>query len=95
MSLRGSIEQDVIRRRIAAQRGQMIDRAPELVFQVMDDRAGSRYALRHLGAAKSVQRFDLEMFAQREDCLLWQKRIAVVIERVIDFADLLLLFRGD
>ncbi len=61
----------------------------------MNDRTGSRHCLRHLRATKSVERFDLEMFAQREDRLLGQKRVAVILERVIDFADFLLLFQAD
>ena len=50
---------------------------------------------RHLRAPEAVERFDLEMFAQGEDCLFWQKRVTVVFERVIDFADLRFLFRAD
>src|SRR2546430_9248708 len=53
IALGGRIEQDVIRRRIAAQRGQMIDLAPELVLQIMDNRARGGDGLRHLPAAKS------------------------------------------
>ena len=73
----------------------MIDLPPKLMFQVMNDRAGSRYCLGHLRAAKSVERFDLEMFAQREGRLFRQKCIAVVLKCVIDFTDVLLLFRAD
>src|SRR4029077_14757870 len=43
----------------------------------------------------AVERFDLEMFAQSEDCLFWQKRVTVVFERVIDFASLPFLVRAD
>src|SRR5947207_7905814 len=61
----------------------------------MHDRACSRCCLAHLRAAKSVERFDPEMFAQREDCLFGQKRVAVVLQYVINFAHLLFLFRAD
>ena len=73
----------------------MIDFAPQLMLQIMHDRARRSDCLRHLRATKAVERFDLEMFAQGEDCLFWQKRVAVVFERVIDFADLRFLFRAD
>ena len=73
----------------------MIDLPPKLMLQVMNDRASSRHCLRHLRAAESIQRFDLEMFAQRKDCLFRQKRVAVILKCVIEFADLLFLFRAD
>jgi len=57
----------------------------------MHHRSRSGDRLRHLGAAKSVERPNFEMFAQSEDCLFRQKRVTVVFKRVIDFADLLLL----
>ena len=73
----------------------MIDFAPELVFEVVNDCTGCGYCLGHLRAAKSVERFDFEMFAQREDCLFWQKRVAVILKCLIDLTDLFLLFRAD
>src|SRR5438128_6912064 len=73
----------------------MIDLAPELVLQIMDNRARGGDGLRHLPAAKSVKRFDLEVFAQGEDCLFRQKRIAVVAKRIRDFLELLLLLIAD
>ena len=66
----------------------MIDFAAQLVFQIMHDCACRRNGGRHLLAAKSVERLNLEMLAQCEDCLFQQKRIAVVFQRVIEFADL-------
>src|SRR6266566_5438577 len=61
----------------------------------MDDRPSRSDRRGHLPATEAVERFDLEMFAQGEDCLFRQKRIAVVFERVIDFASLRFLFRAD
>src|SRR6266699_498505 len=46
-------------------------------------------------STKAVERLDLEMFAQCEACLFQQKRVAVVFEGVIEFADLRLLFRAN
>ena len=61
--MRGSIEHDVLSGRIAPQRGEMIDFAPKLVLQIMNNRARSGDCLRHLPTPESVQRFDFEMFA--------------------------------
>ncbi|KAG0506491.1 MAG: hypothetical protein Udaeo_01230 [Candidatus Udaeobacter sp.] len=61
----------------------------------MHDCPGRSDCRRHLRAPEAVERFDLEMFAQGENCLFWQKRITVVFERVIDFAGLSFLFRAD
>src|SRR5437588_5251724 len=61
----------------------------------MHNRARGCDGLRHLPAAKSVKRFDLEVFAQRKDCLLGEKRVAVVAKRIRDFLELLLLLIGD
>jgi len=58
----------------------------------MNHRSRSGDRLRHLGAAKSVERFNSEMFAQSEDCLFRQKRVTVVLKRAIDFADTLCCF---
>src|SRR5437762_12687812 len=73
----------------------MIDLAPELVLQIVDNRARGGDGLRHLPAAKSVERFDFKMFAQGEDCLFGQKRVAVVAKRIRDFLELLLLLIAD
>jgi hypothetical protein len=48
-----------------------------------------------LPAAKSLERFDLEVFAQGKDCLFGQKRVAVVAKRIRDFLELLLLLIAD
>ncbi|KAG0506027.1 MAG: hypothetical protein Udaeo_06060 [Candidatus Udaeobacter sp.] len=61
----------------------------------MHDCPGRSDCRRHLRASEAVERFDLEMFAQGKNCLFWQKRIAVVFERVIDFAGLRFLFRAN
>ena len=61
----------------------------------MHNRARSCDGLRHLPAAKSVKRFDLEVFAQRKDCLFGEKRVAVVAKRIRDFLELLLLLVAD
>src|SRR6266850_7832095 len=61
----------------------------------MNNRPGCSDCCGHLRATEAVERFDLEMFAQCEDCLFWQKRVAVVFERMIDFAGLRFLFRAD
>ena len=61
----------------------------------MHDRAGRSDRRGHVRAAEAVERFDLEMFAQGEGRLFRQKRVAVVFERVIDFAGLRFLFRAD
>src|SRR5436305_817611 len=73
----------------------MINLAPKLMFQIMNDRARSRYSLQHLRAAKSIQRFDFEVLAQSKDCLFWQKRVAVVAKRILNFLKLLLLLVAD
>src|SRR5437773_11188702 len=73
----------------------MINLAPKLMFQIMNDRARSRYSLQHLRAAKSIQRFDFEVLAQSKDCLFWQKRVAVVAKRILNFLKLLLLLIAD
>jgi GNAT superfamily N-acetyltransferase len=54
----------------------------------MNDRARSCDRLRRLSATESVERFDPEMFAQREDRLFRQKCVTVVAERAVDFAKL-------
>src|SRR6476620_8111452 len=61
----------------------------------MHNRPGCSDRRGHLRATEAVERFDLEMFAQGEDCLFWQERVAVVFEGVIDFAGLRFLFRAD
>src|SRR4030095_4848975 len=61
----------------------------------MHDRPGRSDCGGHLRATEAVERFDLEMFAQGEDCLFWQKRVAVVFERMINFTGLRFLFRAD
>ena len=61
----------------------------------MHDCPGRSDCRGHLRAPEPVERFDLEMFAQGEDCLFWQKCVAVVFERVIDFTGLRFLFRAD
>ena len=73
----------------------MIDLAPELVLQIMDNRARGGDGLRHLPAAKSVERLGLEVFAQGENCLFGQKRVAVVAKRIRNFLELLLLLIAD
>ena len=65
------------------------------MLQVMHDSPRCRHSGRHLDATKAVERLDLEMFAQCEACLFQQKRVAVVFEGVIEFADLRLLFRAN
>src|SRR5215831_1667924 len=61
----------------------------------MHDRPGRSDCRRHLPASEAVEGFDLEMLAQGENCLFWEKRVTVVFERVIDFTDLRFLFRAD
>src|SRR4029450_1851150 len=61
----------------------------------MNDCARGGDRSRHLAAAKSIQRFRLEMFAQGEDRLLRQERVAVVLKRMIDLAKLIFLFGAD
>src|SRR5213080_148454 len=61
----------------------------------MHNRARGCDGLRHLPAAKSVKRFDLEVFTQRKDCLFGEKRVAVVAKRIRDFLELLLLLVAD
>src|SRR4029077_14623547 len=89
------VEHDVFCRRIAAQRGEMIDVTPKLVLQIMNDCARGSDRLRHFSAAESIQRFRFEMLTQGEDRLLRQKRVAVVLERVIDVTELIFLFGTD
>ena len=64
----------------------MIDLSPKLMLQVMNDCARGRDCLRHVRATKTVQLFNLKMLAQREARVLGQKGIAVILDRVIDFA---------
>src|SRR5436305_6438930 len=73
----------------------MINLAPKLMFQIMNDRARSRYSLQHLRAAKSIQRFDFEVLAQSKDCLFWQKHESIVAKRIVNFLKLLLLLVAD
>ena len=89
--MRRGIEHHVVSRRIATQRSEVVDFAPKRILQIVNDRARGRDRLRRLSAAESVQRFDPEMFAQREDCLFRQKCVTVVAERAVDFAKLFLL----
>ena len=53
----------------------------------MNDRPGRGDRRRHLRAPEAIERFDLEMLAQSEARLFRQKRVTVVFERVIDFAE--------
>ena len=73
----------------------MIDLATQLMFEVMDDRARGRNRCRHLGATETIERFHFEMLAEGEARVLGQKCVAVVLERVIDFAELLFLLSTD
>ena len=73
----------------------MVDFAPQLMFQVMHDRSGRSDRRGHLRATESIERFGLEMFAQSEDCLFRQKRVAVVFQRVVDLTDMRFLLRAD
>ena len=95
IGLRRCIEQHIIARCIAPQRTKMIDFAAKLVLQVMNNCACGGDRLRHLRAAKTVQRFYLEMFAQGEARVFRQERIAVVLDRVIDLAQRLFLLGAD
>ncbi len=78
------VEENVVVWRIASQRAKMIDLSPELVFQVMHDRACRCNRLRHIGATKAVKGFNLEMLAEGETGVLGQKRVAVVLNCGID-----------
>ena len=91
----GGIERNVIGRRIASQRREMIDFAPKLVPQVMNDRPRGSDGLWHLGAAESVERFDFEMLAQGEHRLFRQKRVAVVAKHASDLVEIMLLLIAD
>ena len=55
VGLRGGVEHNVMRRRIAAQCGEMIDVSPKLVLQVMNDGTGGGDGRRHLRAAETVE----------------------------------------
>src|SRR6266487_5501170 len=61
----------------------------------MHDRPSRSDRRGHLRAPEAVERLDFEMFAQGEDCLFWQKRVAVVFELVIGLAGLRVLCRAD
>ena len=65
------------------------------MFQVMHDRACGGDRRRHVGATETVERFDLEMLAQSETRVLWQKSVIVVGQRAIEFAKLVLLVVAD
>src|SRR6202011_194318 len=93
--LRCRIERDKLRKVVATQRRQMIDLPPELMFQIMDDRASRADRGRHLRAAETVERFGFEMLAQCERGLFRQERITVVAKCVFELAQLLLLFLRD
>src|SRR4029453_6257237 len=61
----------------------------------MDDCACGGDRLGHMRAAKSVERFDLEMLAQSENRLLRQKRITVVPKHTDNAFELPLLLVTD
>ena len=86
--LRGGVEHHEIVPRIATQRRQVVHLPPQLLLQVMDDRAGRTDRRRHFGATKTVQRFDPEMFAQGKAGVIGQEREVVVSQRPRDLAEL-------
>ena len=87
IGLGGGVESNEFRGAVASERSKMIDFAPELVFQIMDDRAGRGGGGSHFAAAETVQRLGLEMLAQREERLLRQKSVAVVSDAMIKIAE--------
>ena len=95
IGLRSGIEHDVIRGRVAAQRRKVIDFAPKLMFQIMNNCSSGGDRLEHLRAAKSVERFDLEMLAQSENRLFRQKRVTIVAKRASDLVEVMLLLIAD
>src|SRR5262249_61535817 len=76
----------------APQRGEMLSLPPKLFLKIMNDPPRRSNRLQHLSAAESIQRFRFEMLAQRKDRLLWQECVAVIFDRMIDLAKVVLLF---
>ena len=91
VGLRCGIEHHEFRRRITAQRSEMIDLSPHLMLEVMNDRAGRADRRRHLRATETIERFDFKMFAQSETRVLGEKRVIVVGHCAFDLRKLLLL----
>ena len=61
----------------------------------MNDSARSADRLRHFCAAKSVERFNLKVFAQREESLFRQESVTVVTDRTANLRKLLFLLIAD
>ena len=75
------IEHHVIGRRVATQGREVIDFPAQLMFEVMNDRARRGDRLRQVGAAETVERFNLEMLAKSETRVLRQEGVMVVGQR--------------
>ena len=73
----------------------MIDLSAQLMFEVMNDRACRGDRLWQVGAAETVERFNLEMLAKSETRVLWQEGVMVVGQRAIELAKLVLLAVAD
>ena len=90
-----SIEHHVIGRRVATQGTEMIDFSPQLMFEVMNDRACSRDRLWQVGAAKTIEGLDFEMLAKSETRVLWQESVMVVGQGAIKLTKLVFLAVAD
>src|SRR2546426_3725087 len=69
----------------------MIDLPPQLMLQIMNDRARRPDRLRHFRTAEAIEGLDFEMLAEGETRMLRQKNIIVVGERAFDLRKLFLL----
>ena len=63
-----------------------------MMFEIMNDGARCSNCRRHFRAAKTIERFGFEMFAQRERPLFRQKGVAVVAEGMFDRREIFALF---
>ncbi len=89
------IEQDEVVPSIAPERRKMVHFPPELLLQIMDDRARGADRGRHLGAAEAIERFDAEMLAQSEARMFRQKGEIIVGKRPLDLSELRVLAFAD
>ena len=89
--LRGRIEQHVVVPRVATQGREMIHFPPQLLLQIMNDRARRADRCRHVAATETIERFDAKMLAQREARVVRQEGKVVISEHALDLSELRVL----
>ena len=94
IDLSGGVEQDVFVRRLAAQRGEVIDLSPQLVLEVMNDRARRRDCRSQIAAAKAIEGFHFEMLAKGEARIFGQESVMIVGQSVLANSLKLVRFAG-